>query len=131
MNKINRFRHVRRNLFVVRSSLSIDVKVCSFLKHDVHRRFLLIDTAVAHNILYEVLCRFYIVRTDISVSSFVSSSLRQDTVSKNSVMFRSDEKRHKDSLISKNQHSIIVDFSIRLKMLKDLITIDIDLGQRL
>lgn len=91
-NKINRFRHLRRDLIVARSSLSIDAKIYSLLKHDIYRRFFLIDIAIAHNTLYKVLCHFYIVRIGTRVSSNVSSPSRQDIVNKSCTIFRSDAK---------------------------------------
>jgi hypothetical protein len=130
-NKIDRFRDLRRDLIVARPSLPTGTKVCPLLKHSIHRRFLLTGTGAAHNTLYEVLCRFYIVRTGTQVPSNVPSPPRQDTVSKGCTIFRIGGERHEDSLIPEDQHPIIVDFSTRLDMLGHLIAIDIGLDQGL
>jgi len=130
-NKINRFRHLGRDLIIARPSLLTGAKVCPLLKHGVYRRFLLTGTAAAHNTLYKVLCRFYIVRAGTRVPSVVPSPPRQDTVSKDYTIFRSGGERHKDLLIPKDQHPVIVDFSTRLEVLGHLIAINIGLDQGL
>jgi len=130
-NKIDRLRHLRRDLLVARPSLPTSAKVCPLLKHGVYRRFFLPSTAAAHNTLYEVLCRFYSVRTGTRVPSTVPSPPRQDTVSKGRTIFRSGRERQKDSLIPEDQHPVIVDFSTRLEVLGHLIAIDIGLDQGL
>lgn len=131
MNKVNRFRHLRRNFIFARPLLPTSAKVCPFLKHSVHKQFLLTGTGAAHNTFYEVLCRFNIVRTGTRILFNVSSPPRQDTVSMDCTIFRSDEERHEDSLIPEGQHPIIVDFSTKLEMLEHLIAIDIGLHQGL
>ena len=52
-NKVNRFQHLWRNLVIIRPPLSINIKVSSFLKHNVHEWSLLVSTAVSHNILHK------------------------------------------------------------------------------
>lgn len=70
-NKINKFRHLKRDLIVVEPPLSIDIKVYLFLKHNIHKRFLFADIAIAHNTLYKMLCDFYIVKINIKVSFII------------------------------------------------------------
>ena len=70
------------------------------------------------------------MRASVRVSSLISVSVRQDTISENAG-FCSNEKRHEDLLISKNQHSVIVDFSTELEVLEDSIVIDVNLVLRL
>lgn len=68
--------HLGGDLIVARPSLLIGAKVCPLLKHCVQRRFLLTGTRAAHNTLYDVLCRFYIVRSGTRVLSKVLSPPR-------------------------------------------------------
>ena len=92
-NKINEFEYFRRDLvIIVRSTFLISVKVCSFLKHDVHRRFLLLDTAVAHDTTHKVFYRFSLVRCRFRVFFLVSISSRSSTINKNSTIFTIIEK---------------------------------------
>ena len=78
-----------------------------------------------YNPLYEVLCRFQIVRAGARVSPLVSVPATRDTVSEDFTGFCSYRERHRDLLIPKDQHLVIIDFSTRLKVLKDYIIINI------
>lgn len=114
-----------REIFAVaRSSLLTDIKVCSLLKHIVHRRFLLINTTIAHNTLHTTLCRFQLMRADPKISPLIPVSARRDIVNEVFAEFRSNEERRGDLLVPKDQHSIVVDFST---VLEDRIAFDVSL----
>ena len=71
INKINKFEYFRRNFVIFKSTFLINVKVCLFLKHDICKRFLFIDTAVAHNIFYKIFYRLFIVRCNFRISFLI------------------------------------------------------------
>lgn len=59
------------------------------------------------------------------VSPLISISAKRDTISENFVGLRSNKARRGDLLVSKDQHSVIVDFNTGLDVLGDRIAIDI------
>lgn len=126
-NKVDGFGYFRRDLVITRPTHPTSAEVCPFLKHGVHRRLLLTGTAAAHKTLYEVLCRFNIVRVGTRVSSIVPVLPRRDTVGKDFAMFCSGMERRADSLIPKDQHPVIM----RLEVFGNLVTIQIGLHQGL
>ena len=63
--KINRFRYFRRDF--AKPPLSIDIKICSFLKHSIHRRSLSSEKTAMYDIFYEMFCCSQITKASADV----------------------------------------------------------------
>ena len=78
-----------------------------------------------------MLCRFQILGACARVPPLISVPAKRDTVNEDFIGFRSYRERRGDLLVSKDQYSVIVDFSAGLEVLEDRIAVDVRLIHRL
>ncbi len=75
--EVNKLRDFKENFVIVRSSLSIDIEIRSFLKHNIHKRFLSFNKTITYDIFHEIFCCFQITKINVNFFSFIFISSKK------------------------------------------------------
>ena len=69
-NKVNEFEYFKKKFIVFESTFLISVKICLFLKHNIHKRLFFFDTAVTHDTFHKIF--YYFLLYDVISEFFLS-----------------------------------------------------------